>query len=43
MFTVPFTTLAAVVLLAALAGVVAALLPARRAAGLPLLQAVTSG
>jgi len=41
-FAVPVVTLAWVVLLAALAGVVAAILPARRAARLDVLRAVVT-
>ena len=41
-FRVPFTALAVVVVLAALAGVVAAVLPSRRAARLDILRAVAS-
>jgi putative ABC transport system permease protein len=41
-FTVPVTSLVVVVLLAALAGVVAAVLPARRAARLDVLRAIAS-
>jgi putative ABC transport system permease protein len=41
-FTVPVVSLAVVVVLAALAGVVAAILPARRAARLDVLRAVES-
>lgn len=41
-FTVPVTSLAVVVVLAALAGVVAAVLPARRAARLDLLRALVT-
>jgi putative ABC transport system permease protein len=39
---VPVTSLVVVVLLAALAGVVAAVLPARRAARLDVLRAIAS-
>src|SRR5205085_11221165 len=41
-FRVPFTALAVVVVLAAIAGVVAAVLPSRRAAKLDILRAVVS-
>jgi len=41
-FSVPVTSLVVVVLLAALAGVVAAVLPARRAARLDVLRAIAS-
>jgi putative ABC transport system permease protein len=41
-FSVPYTTLVAVVVLAGLAGVVAAVLPGRRAAKLDVLRAVVS-
>jgi putative ABC transport system permease protein len=41
-FTVPVVSLAVVVILAALAGVVAAILPARRAARLDVLRAVAT-
>jgi putative ABC transport system permease protein len=41
-FTIPFTSLAVVVVLAALAGVAAAILPSRRAAKLDVLKAIMS-
>jgi len=41
-FSVPLASLAVIVVLAALAGVLAAVLPARRAAGLNVLQAVVT-
>ncbi|HEX6421221.1 MAG TPA: FtsX-like permease family protein [Acidimicrobiales bacterium] len=41
-FDIPYTTLAIVVLLAAIAGIVAAILPARRAAKLDVLRAIVS-
>jgi putative ABC transport system permease protein len=41
-FDIPYTTLAIVVVLAAIAGIVAAVLPARRAAKLDVLRAITS-
>jgi putative ABC transport system permease protein len=41
-FTVPVTRLAVIVVLAALSGVVAAVLPARRAARLNVLKAVVT-
>ena len=41
-FRIPVTSLVAVVLLAAVAGVVAAVLPGRRAAKLDVLRAVVS-
>jgi putative ABC transport system permease protein len=41
-FTVPFGTLLIVIVLAALAGVVAAVLPARRAAKLDVLRAIVA-
>jgi putative ABC transport system permease protein len=39
---IPYTTLAVVVVLAAIAGIVAAVLPARRAAKLDVLRAIVS-
>ena len=42
-FRIPFVSLAVVVVLAALAGVVAAILPSRRAARLDVLQAIVHG
>jgi putative ABC transport system permease protein len=40
--SIPYTTLAVIVVLAAIAGVVAAILPARRAARLDVLRAVVT-
>ena len=42
MFEIPFGTLIAVVILASIAGVVAAIPPARRAAKVDVLRAVTT-
>jgi putative ABC transport system permease protein len=39
---IPYTTLAVVVVLAAVAGIIAAVLPARRAAKLDVLRAIVS-
>jgi putative ABC transport system permease protein len=41
-FSLPYQTLAEIVILAALAGVIAAILPARRAAKLDVLRAVVT-
>ena len=42
MFSVPYLTLIIIILLAGLAGVVAAILPSRRAAKLNVLRAIVS-
>ena len=42
LFTVPVSTLAVILVLGAVAGVIAAVRPARRAAGLPLLTAIAT-
>ena len=42
MFSVPYLTLIIVILLAALAGVAAAILPSRRAAKLNILRAIVT-